>query len=289
MPGAPRRRFLTQPVSTRPLLRATGVTEPIEHNRRAWDRRAEQGRRFARPVGAEELERAAQQIDGWAAAEGVAGKRVLCLGAGGGRQGPLYAAAGGSVTVVDVSERQLELDRQVAAAHRLDIRTVRASLDDLSALETASFDLIIQPVSTCYIPDLAPAHREAARILRPSGAYISQHKQPASLQGDVRRAERGYELVEPYNRPTPLPEVVGSPHREPGTLEYIHGWERLIGWMCRAGFVIENLSEPDHADRTTRPGTFGDRSRFLPPYVRIQARRVKREDDQPARNSIVIP
>jgi hypothetical protein len=62
-------------------------------------------------------------------------------------------------------------------------------------------------------------------------------------------------------------------HREPGTLEYLHGWEQLLGWMCRAGFVIEDVTEPRH-DRLDAPlESFAHRSRYAPPYVRVQARR----------------
>jgi hypothetical protein len=43
--------------------------------------------------------------------------------------------------------------------------------------------------------------------------------------------------------------------------------------MCRAGFVIEDLLEPNHL-RDSEPGSFGHRSQFLPPYVRIKARRL---------------
>jgi len=113
-----------------------------------------------------------------------------------------------------------------------------------------------------------------ARVLAGGGVYISQHKQPSSLQADIRPATRGYELTELYYRAGPLPAVVGSQHREPGTLEYLHRWEELIGALCRAGFVIEDLLEPLHARRDSEPGSFAHRSQFAPPYVRIKARRV---------------
>jgi hypothetical protein len=103
-----------------------------------------------------------------------------------------------------------------------------------------------------------------------------------SLQADVRRSPRGYEIIEPYYRTGPLPQVSGSIHREHGTLEYLHRWEQIIGELCRAGFVIEDLAEPMHADPVAQPGTFGERSRFIPPYVRIKARRVERPIPSPA-------
>jgi SAM-dependent methyltransferase len=150
-------------------------------------------------------------------------------------------------------------------------------MDDLPMLKSGEFDIVVQPVSTCYVPDVRPVYREVARITRAGGLYISQHKQPASLQAGVSPSPRGYELTEPYYRSGPLPMVAGSRHREEGTLEFLHRWEELIGQMCRAGFVIEDLTEPRHAEEDAKAGTLAHRSQFVAPYVRIRARRVQRE------------
>lgn len=42
------------------------------------------------------------------------GLKILCLASGGGQQGPILAAAGADVTVVDISQKQLEQDIYVA-------------------------------------------------------------------------------------------------------------------------------------------------------------------------------
>src|SRR5690606_33888992 len=100
------------------------------HNRRAWDQRVQQRGRFTRPAEDETFVNPLQQVDGYGWLGGdIRGRRVLCLAAGGGRQGPLYAAAGGVVTVVDISPAMLELDREVATERRLDLRTVETSMD----------------------------------------------------------------------------------------------------------------------------------------------------------------
>jgi hypothetical protein len=49
--------------------------------------------------------------------------------------------------------------------------------------------------------------------------------------------------------------------------------EVLLGGICRAGMVIEDLSEPDHVRPDGLPGSMGHRSRFVPPYIRVKARR----------------
>lgn len=246
-----------------------------EHNRRAWDALVQERQRFTRPARDDDFANPLAAVDasGWLGSS-IAGQRVLCLAAGGGRQSALYAAAGAKVTVVDISPEMLALDRQVAAERGLEVRAIEASMDNLSVFASSSFDIVIHPVSTCYVPDILPVYREVARVTASRGLYISQHKQPSSLQADIRPSPRGYELVVPYYRTGPLPAVTGSPHREPGTLEFLHRWEELLGGMCRAGFVIEDLVEPMHGEADSPPGRFGHRSRYVAPYVRIKARRV---------------
>ncbi|HVC93646.1 MAG TPA: class I SAM-dependent methyltransferase [Pirellulales bacterium] len=246
-----------------------------EHNRKAWNALVLKKQRFTTPAPDDDLRDPLTKTDGlgWLGGS-VAGKRLLCLAAGGGRQSAMYAAAGAQVTVVDLSPEMLALDRQVAAERGLDIRLVEASMEDLSALSPAGFEVVIQPVSTCYVPDILSVYREVARVTAPGGVYVSQHKQPASLQTSVEPSRYGYELTEPYYRSGPLPPVVGSLHREEGTLEFLHRWEDLVGGLCRAGFAIEDLVEPLHAKFDAELGTFAHRSRYAAPYVRIKARRI---------------
>src|SRR6188474_121053 len=124
-----------------------------EHNRRAWDELARDKQRFTIPARDEDFVNPLEKLDpiGWLGGN-IRGRRLLCLAAGGGKHGPLYAAAGAIVTVVDVSPAQLELDREVAAERRLQLKTVAASMDDLGMFAAGEFDVVIQPVSTCYLP-----------------------------------------------------------------------------------------------------------------------------------------
>jgi SAM-dependent methyltransferase len=247
----------------------------LQHNRRAWDERVRQRAPYIDTATDDDFRNARKVVDpfGWLACE-VAGQRVLCLAAGGGRHGPLFAALGAIVTVVDLSPAMLALDREVAAARGLSLAAVEGCMEDLSTLAGASFDIVVQPVSTCYVPDVTAAYRQVARVTKPGATYISHHKQPASLQAEYDRAARAYVLREPYYRDGALPPASQTSwHREAGTLEFLHRWEQLLGGLCRSGFVIEDLAEPRHADPQAEPGSFRHRSGFAAPYVAIKARR----------------
>lgn len=260
-------------------------------NRRAWDRLVEKQNRFAKVADDDEFINPLKTVDGrlgWLA-EGVQNRNLLCLGAGGGRQSALYAAAGAIVTVVDISPRMLELDREVAAERKLNIRTIEASMDDLSMLGDHTFDIVVQPVSTCYVPRIQPVFQEVARVVTPGGIYISQHKTPTNLQAELEGPTDGYRILHRYyqSNTEPLPEAGPSRLREPGTAEFIHRWEEIVGGMCRAGFLIDDLVEPNHARADANPGEFGHRCQYIAPYVRIKA--IRRQQTAKSSGTIWTP
>jgi SAM-dependent methyltransferase len=253
----------------------------LVHNARAWDRLAAGGAALARPAADEAFGDPRGWLGGgcpdgrwpWLPAS-LAGLEVLCLAAGGGKHGPLYAAAGARVTVLDLSAAMLELDRQVARERGIDLELVQGSIDHLDMFGPARFDLVVHPVSTCYVADVEPVFRSVARVTRAGGVYVSQHKSPASLQASLEPNAAGrYELVHELARREPLPPAPPSRLREAGTQEFIHSFTALLGGICRAGFAIEDVHEPEHADSTSAVGSFGHRAAALPPYLRILARR----------------
>lgn len=254
--------------------------EILQANRRAYDAMADAGAALCRPAKDEELADPLGTVDaaGWLG-DSIAGCRLLCLAAGGGRQSSLYAAAGADVTVVDLSGAMLELDRRAAAERGFSVRLLETSMDDLSMLRDGEFDIVVHPVSTCYVPDVAPVFAEVARVLRSDGLYISQHKTPTSLQSSTEpSAGGGYQVKYRYYRREPLPAASNTNPaarrlRETAALEFVHRWEQIVGGICRAGFVIEDLVEPVHARRGATAGSFADRAGFIAPYVRIKARR----------------
>jgi SAM-dependent methyltransferase len=253
----------------------------LAHNARAWDRLASAAVALARPAADEAFGDPRGWLGGgapdgrrpWLPAS-LAGLEVLCLAAGGGKHGPLYAAAGARVTVLDLSPAMLELDRQVARERGIGLELVQGSIDDLGMFAAGRFDLVVHPVSSCYVADVGPVFRSVARVTRAGGLYVSQHKSPGSLQATLEPNAAGrYELVHDLARREPLPPEPPGRLREAGTQEFIHSLTALLGGICRAGFVIDDVHEPEHAEPTAAAGSFGHRAAYLPPYIRILARR----------------
>lgn len=248
----------------------------IQHrNRQAYDRMVQARHFLTQPVSAEELASPLATLDakGWLGGN-IRGWNVLCLAAGGGRQGPLYCAAGARVTVLDISPAMLQLDRQISANLGINYQTVQGEMSDLSMFRPEEFDLVAHPVSTCYVADVETVFIQVARVLRPGGLYISQHKQPMNLQASLEMNQGRYVVETPVGYPAKSLSVgQASLLREPDTVEFAHSLDAILGGICRAGMLIEAVSEPDHANLDSEPGTMGHRSRFIRPYLRIKARK----------------
>jgi len=186
----------------------------------------------------------------------LAGTDVLCLAGGGGQQGPVLAGAGALVTVFDNSPAQLARDRMVAEREGLDLATVLGDMRDLGVFESSSFDLIFQPVSNLFCPELAPVWRECFRVLRPGGILLVGFNNPDVYLFDAKILEDRRELVVrhslPYSDLTHLsPEEHASAFGAESAYEYSHSLAEQIGGQLAAGFVLTGFAEgPHHSDAT---------------------------------------
>lgn len=230
-------------------------------NRAAWDQEVKRGNTWTIPV-AEEVINAARggswQIvltptkpvpgDWFPAIEGL---EVLCLASGGGQQAPVLAAAGANVTVLDNSPRQLAQDRYVAKRDGLQLTTIEGDMADLGMFAEESFDLIVHPVSNCFVPDIHPVWREAYRVLRSGGALLSGFSNPVIYLFDYERAKKDEILQVKYRIPYAdifdLTEEEKQHYEEAGwTFEFSHTLEDQIGGQIIAGFVITGFYEDVH-------------------------------------------
>jgi SAM-dependent methyltransferase len=203
--------------------------------------------------------------------------RVLCLAGGGGEQAPLFAALGYEVTVVDLSPGQLERDRQLAQELGLTIECVEADMLDLSPLGSRRFDLVYQPVSACYIPDVYRLYRQVATVTGAGGYYTVVHWTPGQLQLDAEAPWDGaaYRVVRPVWSEEPMPWLSDEAwNGERATcLHYSHSYGELVGGLCDAGFDIVGLREPEVGDPEATPNSESHLAAYFPPFIHILARR----------------
>ena len=191
---------------------------------------------------------------------------VLCLASGGGQQGPVLSAAGAAVTVLDNSPRQLDRDREVADREGLALSTVLGDKRDLSTFGDNSFDVVFNPVSNVFCPDLAPVWGESFRVLRPGGILMSGFLNPDIFIFDVTALDEAGQLIVRHQLPfstLDLPDEERQRAYGTGPIEYSHSLTGQIGGQLEASFCLTHLDEAaHHADATAQylPGYFATRA-----------------------------
>jgi SAM-dependent methyltransferase len=248
-------------------------TDIRTYNREAWDLEVERGNPWTKPVTAEVIAQA--RAGDWSVLlterkpvprhwfPPLAGIELLCLACGGGQQGPVLAAAGARVTVLDNSPRQLAQDRLVGERDQLTLRLVEGDMADLSHFASGSFDVVFHPVSNCFVRDIRPVWREAFRVLRPGGRLLAGFLNPVVYIFDLDATERGELVVRhsiPYEDVRDLsPERRARLQSDGQPLEFSHTLTEQIGGQLDAGFVLLDMYEDRHTEYTP--------ANFFPTYL----------------------
>ena len=180
------------------------VMEIARYNRRAWDREVEKGCIWTIPVDQAVIVEARK--GNWKIVltpnkpvpqewfPPLPGKNVLCLACGGGQQGPILAAAGANVTVLDNSPKQLERDQFVADRDHLCLRTELGDMRDLTRFPDEYFDVIIV-TGTCFVDDINVVWKGAYRILKKPGILMAGCTNPIEYIFDLKAWNAGQLIV----------------------------------------------------------------------------------------------
>lgn len=258
------------------------MDEVAKYNTERWNAMVQAGAIFTRPWLDLTPETARERLDwhGWLG--DLTGKRVLCLASGGGQQSMAFALLGANVTVTDLSEAQLERDREAAAHYGLTVATRQADMRDLSALPAHAFDLVYHPYSINFVPEARAVFAQVARVLAVGGHYDVSCANPVAcglIAGDWDGT--GYPLRHPYLEGVPVDyrdegwvfqdEMPAKPIG--GPREYRHTLSTLINGLIENGFVIKQLAEETLGtpDVNATPGTIDHLATILPIWLNFWA------------------
>ena len=203
----------------------------------------------------------------WSLVTDVAARDVLCLASGGGQQSAVFGLLGARVTVVDLSQGQLEGDRKAAAHYGYSVNTVKADMRDLSALTDEAFDLVYQAPSMGYVPDVRVVYTQVARVLRPGGVYRADAGDPGVQFADETWND-GYRIVRPFS------ERFNT--RADGGVEFRHYLSDVFNGLVECGFEIRQVIEmPGHLEMGSdaEPGSWEHILGHLPWIFTVIARK----------------
>ena len=258
------------------------VDEIAHYNMGRWNELAEAGVAYARPYLDLDEGSARELVDPDGVIGEFEGKDILCLAGGGGQQSAGFSILGANVTVFDLSEVQLEHDRQAARHYGLDLRTIQGDMRDLSMFEADSFDVVWHGHSINFVPDAREVFRQVVRVLRPGGVYHVSCANPYFInveledwKGDGYRLWDTYgdgeiEIANPY---WTFVDANGVDRRVRGPREFRHTLETLVNGMIEHGFNVVKVREVgnDDQDAELEPGTWEHFKSIAPPYLTFWA------------------
>jgi SAM-dependent methyltransferase len=250
------------------------VDDIARYNKARWRRLVDANAVFTRPSLELDADIARRRVDPDGRLGPLGGKNVLVLAGGGGQQSVAFAYLGARVTVLDLSDAQLARDREAAAHHGLEVRTVEGDMRDLSALEPATFDVVCQPYSLNFVPDSRAVFREVANVIRTGGVYCVDVANPYFVGVGARDFDGdGYVVRLPYVQGVAVDTmdadwVAGGAAIEPAR-EFRQTLGTVINGLVSSGFRIMHLDEGVHTDPdpNARPGSWDHFNAIVPPWL----------------------
>lgn len=196
----------------------------------------------------------------------LTGADILGLASGGAQQMPILAALGAKCTVLDYSEKQLESEKMVADREGYEITIVKADMTKRLPFEDESFDIIVHPVSNCYIEDVQHVWNECYRVLRRGGILLSGVDNGVNFLLDEVDGRLVATTKMPFN-PLKNPEQYEKYIKAGDGIQFSHTMEEQLGGQLRAGLTLTDLYE----DRDAA----GLIPEYFPQYIATKAVKMK--------------
>ena len=108
----------------------------------------------------------------------VHGKSILELGCGGANVGIALAKRGAKVTCVDISSVHLDVAKQKAQEHHVEIDFIESSIEKLDFSQFEKFDIVISICALQYVPNLSVTFEKVYNSLHRSGCFIFSTNDP---------------------------------------------------------------------------------------------------------------
>ena len=252
-------------------------------NQREWDKIAEAGCEWTKPISHEKLiENKNNHFKVYISPsipiprdwlpDNIKGKKILGLACGGGQQMPILAVNGADCTVFDISEKQLEQDKFVMERENINYNLVQGDMTERFPFDNESFDIIIQAFCNLYIQDMQFVWNECYRVLKKGGTMIAtmdnginclfknQSKEPLIVENKL-----------PLNSLEKINDLEGYNGYEKNQIyRFSHTLEDNIGGQLKAGFTLIDLYE----DRDTQDTEGFLIKNYIPQYINTLSKKL---------------
>ncbi len=177
----------------------------------------------------------------------VRGLDVIELGCGGGQIAiVLSKMRAKSVTALDISEQQLIHAQKLANRENVSITFQQGDMEDLSAFQEESFDLVISIHAISYVRDVQRVFTEIGRILRKNGRVVICTIHPlqyvlwealeedslTKIQSYFSNESSSWDWID--NTKTPIATFTDRAHR----------YEEFVNSLIKNGMKLERVIEP---------------------------------------------
>jgi SAM-dependent methyltransferase len=257
------------------------MDEFADFNKARWEELAAANVEYSRPLLDLTVESARHLVDPFGVMGDVQGKNVLCLASGGGQQSAAFGLLGAQVTMVDLSETQLERDRIALAHYGLQATLLHGDMRDLSGLSADTFDVVWHAFSINFVPDSGQVFDQVRRVLRANGRYRMQWHNPFTIGTEENSWNgQGYVVKRQYKDgevqfDSPywdFQDVDGTPRKVEGPREFNHTLSTVVNGLVKRNFALLGIwEEPDHIP-DPEPGTWEHLKSVLPLWLTLWAK-----------------
>lgn len=171
----------------------------------------------------------------------IKGKRILGLASGGGQQMPIFSKKGALCTVFDISTKQLESEKMVSDREGYEIEIIQGDMTKPLPFEDASFDIIFNPVSTCYIEKTEPLWKECYRILKKGGILVTAFDNGLNYVFD-EESETHLVSSLPYNG------LKSEDDKDECGYQFSHSIAEELSALLHSGFVLKDIYEDTNGE-----------------------------------------
>ena len=146
--------------------------------------------------------------------------------------------------MLDYSPSQIKSEIDVAAREGYEVEAIRGDMTERLPFDDETFDIIVHPVSNCYIKEVGHVFNECYRVLKRGGILVCGLDNGINYITDDE-VTIGNSL--PFD-PLENTEYMRKLERDNDGVQFSHTMEEQIGCQLKAGFRLTDIYEDTNGE-----------------------------------------